>query len=191
MINRFPSNKLSTYSAYFKAKNMIFFGINKTEISNLEQKITNQFLYDIDPTFNITNIFNNNDGIDNLIDILYPSDCVPYNINFNKDGIPNQIHNLNIINKIITFYQELQMKFNYKSLKKCSSPILYKYYFDDTSIIGSNKLSGDKSHDLYVYIHSGIFGNEVFFSRLFKIACKIQKYIYENYKWRNCSNKIL
>tara|TARA_B110000037_G_C17086424_1_gene492129 strand:- start:2 stop:562 length:561 start_codon:yes stop_codon:yes gene_type:complete len=180
------------YSVYYKAFNKLYSNPISC-LDKLDENITNSFLQDISSSFT-TNILDTKYGVDLLIDTLYPPECNPYDINHNKNGNINQIKNLNIINKIIAFYEQLQLQFNYKSLDKCGCYIILKKYTNNYNSIScndgisnNNKISMGVSHDYFVYLHKSILDKQKpYFVKLLDIAGKIQIYIYNMYKQRNC-----
>ena len=185
------------YSVYYKAKNNMYHNnyTSATFLETLDKDIANSFLKDASRTAGLT--INSID--DDIIDILYPDICNPYNMRYELNAYDNN-NSLRVINNIIKFFEQLQLRFNYVSLDKCGSPILLKKYFNNNELTNEdindkiynnncnlttvNQLSDKTSHDLYVYLHN--FTKESQILRLFKLAVKIQKYIHSNYKYRNC-----
>lgn len=200
--------KSSTPSVYFKARHMDELTYDNMLI--LDKQITNNFLKEISSSYDITKL-ETEAGIDDVIDSLYPIECKPYHIDYNINGIVGQENNLEIIKNVLRFYQQLQLRFNYISHNKCTSPIVLNNFLENYNTLNSinqdvfkfnqdlysscrtlsneNYINGKDAHDLYVYIHSSMFGKSVYFIKLFNICLKLQKYINKNYKIRNCCSK--
>lgn len=181
------------YSVYYKAYNKIYTN-SLNCLEKLDKNITNSFLKDISGSFTVT-ILDDKYGIDLLIDTLYPPECNPYDLNHTSSGVINQKKNLKIINKIIAFYEQLQLQFNNKSLNKCSCPTILRKYtnnYNNTSCddieTNNTKISMTVAHDYFVYLHKSILdGKKPYFVKLLDISGKIQRYIYNMYRQRNCS----
>ena len=194
------------YSVYYKAFNDLYINPDNetnyiTTLKDIDYELTDTFLKKIDPIFTPIDLLNEKD-IDKIVDKLYPAQCNPYDMSYNIEGIPSQRENLDIIKGVIGLFEQLQLRFNYESMNKCGAPIKLSNYMtslkDDKYPIkytnnycdktGDNYLSSKMAHDLYVYLHCGIKkGTEdLYIIRLLKIVGKIQRYIYNNYKFRRC-----
>ena len=100
----------------------------------------------------------------------------------------------NLLTEIIKFYTQLQMAYNYINSDKCTGyriPITWrrKWILETTR----QQLDIFEAHDLYVYLFSqnnrGVGRSQ--FYKFFLICCKLQKYLYDNFKDRdNCHVKI-
>ena len=151
------------YSVYYKSKNKMYIVSNETELKSIDNTIYEFLTYDKIPS---------ND--DELINLLY-SGSLTTDL---SDNTMIQQSYLDNINNIISLFQQLQLRFNYESMNKCGSNITIK----DNNSSDSLTLTSKQAHDYYVYLHN--FSNvETKLLKLFKIAIKIQKYVYSNYKY--------
>ena len=109
----------------------------------------------------------------------------------------------NLLKQVIDFYNKLQMAYNYINLDKATC-----YDFNVPWIPAFNTLGGidikkfdlKQGHDLFVYLFSSTTVRDALgsyevknsqFYKFFLICCKIQKYIYSNFRERdNCNWKI-
>ena len=203
------------YSVYYKSFNDIYINPNNETLDNyinttlktIDELITQSLLNKIEPlpsTLLIDDL-KTEGGIDKIVDKLYPSECNPYDISYNISGISSQKTNLEIINSVTRLYEQLQLRFNYESMDKCGGPIKLSNYMtslkndndNDNNIdydkhicnkTDDNLLSSKIANDYYIYLHRGIKKgtDNLYFIRLLKIVVKLQKYIYSNYKYRNC-----
>ena len=100
----------------------------------------------------------------------------------------------NLLTEIIRFYTKLQMAYNYINNDKCTGyrvPITWRRKW----ALGTTRQQLDifEAHDLYVYLFSQNNRSQrrSQFYKFFLICCKLQKYLYENFKDRdNCHIKI-
>ena len=151
------------HSVYYKSKNKMYIVSNETYLKNIDEKIYEYLTYDETPS-------NDNE----LINLLYSGSLTT---NLSDNSMIQQSY-LDNINNIISLFQQLQLRFNYECMGKCGSNIVIK----DNNSSDSLTLTSKQAHDYYVYLHR--FSNtETKLLKLFKIAIKIQKYVYFNYKY--------
>jgi hypothetical protein len=107
-----------------------------------------------------------------------------------------------LLGEIIRLYTQLHMAYNYINSEKCSCydiPIKYSkayrnVYYNWQLDLGNKKIINIReAHDLYVYLFSKVRNSNnkfVLQSQFYKfvmICCKLQKYIYSNFRERdNC-----
>ena len=107
-----------------------------------------------------------------------------------------------LLSEIIGLYTKLQMAYNYINSEKCSCYIIpikysktYREIYNNWELnLGDMKIIDIKqAHDLYVYLFSKVRNSNnkfVLQSQFYKfviICCKLQKYIYSNFRERdNC-----
>jgi hypothetical protein len=206
------------YSVYYKAFNDIYINPNNEPLSTyintlktIDDRLTQELLNKIEPPLSTlsTTDLKTEEGIDKIVDKLYPAECNPYDMSYNILGKPDQKKNLEVIKSVAGLFEQLQLRFNYESMDKCGGPIILNNYMtslknhkdndNDNNIdydkhicnkTDDNYLSSKMAHDYYVYLHRGIKkGTDyLYFIRLLKIVGKIQNYIYKNYKYRRCFN---
>ena len=205
------------YSVYYKAFNDIYINPNNgplstyinTTLKTIDDRLTQELLDKIEPSppaLLITDL-KTDEGIDKIVDKLYPAECNPYDMSYNILGKTQQKNNLEVIKSVAGLFEQLQLRFNYESMDKCGGPIILNNYMtslkNDNNIDNNidydkhicnktddNYLSSKMAHDYYVYLHRGIKKgtDDLYFIRLLKIVGKIQNYIYKNYKYRRCFN---
>ena len=151
------------YSVYYKSKNKMYLALNETELSDIDDTVYSYLTYD-------ETITNDNE----LINLLYsgdPSTDISNNTKIEKTYLDN-------INNILKLFENLQLRFNYESMGKCGSNVVIK----NNNGSGIKVLTSKQAHDYYVYLHR--YSNvETNLMKLFRIAIKIQKYVYSNYKY--------
>lgn len=144
-------------SVYYKAANNIYFS-TKSQLSVLDS--------DLLPTD-----FTNGSG-----------QLLSYRKIINKFGTSNKNEACKyerLANKIIIFYNNLQLGYNYVNQGKCGAKV--KVNWQNNGNITC--ITPCTAHDMFVYLFSG---SSQFYC-FFLICCKVQKYILENYKERtNC-----
>lgn len=107
-----------------------------------------------------------------------------------------------LLSQIIKLFTQLHMAYNYINNEKCSCydiPIKYSkayrdlYYNWELNLGDTKVINISQGHDLYVYLFSKVRNSNnqfVLQSQFYKfviICCKLQKYIYSNFRERdNC-----
>jgi len=107
-------------------------------------------------------------------------------VQFIKDGklksekdIVNEFNDLTcfeqtLIKKLISFYNQCQLAFNYVNYKKCGC----NYKINWTNYGDIKTLNYKQQNDMYIFMHT-LNSNMM---TLLRILFKIQKYIYSNYR---------
>ena len=89
-----------------------------------------------------------------------------------------------LISRLISFYNQCQLAFNYVSYEKCGCPYLITW--NTYGSIANGRVTFHQLHDMYVFMHD----TRSNMARLLKVVLQIQKYLYSNYKNTTaCLNK--
>ena len=87
-----------------------------------------------------------------------------------------------LVINIITFYKNLQLKYNNLNLGKCCSQLKVPKW---NSNMTKSQINCCEAHDLYVYLFYRKNGKFSYFYNLFLVATKIQKFLYSNFRKYN------
>ena len=112
----------------------------------------------------------------------------------------------NLLKQVINFYNNLQMAYNYVNLNKATCndfffPWIKNGTFETLGGSDVEKMDLESGHDLFVYLFSTSVNEDVLsmeieiknsqFYKFFLVCCKIQKYLYSNFRERdNCYWKL-